>query len=92
MLTGDPGVSAIRLVIAVTRKIDSNWEIARIADSMLGFDGNLHSAALNVQRAFEERNRLLREGTTPGELFERMQEIFANPWDEEQALAYNKKR
>ncbi|MCY4307120.1 MAG: hypothetical protein OXC57_02475 [Rhodobacteraceae bacterium] len=90
MMTGDPRVSAIHLIIAGIDKIDSNWEIARIADPMLGFGGRLHAAALNVQRAYHERNRLLLEGTTPGELLERLQYIFENPWNEEQALAYHK--
>lgn len=85
-MTGDPGISAIRLVIAGIHKIDSNWEIARIADSMLGFKGKLQSATLNVQRAFEEHKRLVENGTTPEELLDRLQEIFANPWNEEQTL------
>ncbi|MDE2738790.1 MAG: hypothetical protein OXH47_04615 [Paracoccaceae bacterium] len=79
------------LILAGNSKIDSNWEIARFADSMLGFDGKLHSAALNIQRAFRERNHLLLEGTTPRELLDRLQDIFNNPWNEEQALADNKK-
>ncbi|MYF54765.1 hypothetical protein F4225_03140 [Candidatus Poribacteria bacterium] len=91
MMTGDPKVSAIHLVLAGNGKIDSNWEIARFADPMLGFDGKLQSAALNIQRAFEERNRLLLEGTTPRELLDRLQDIFNNPWNGEQALAYDKK-
>ena len=94
MTTGDPTVSAIRMVMSGIfghSHLDSNWEIARIADPMLGFGGRLHAAALNVQRATIERNRLLGEDATPGELLERLQEIFANPWDEEQALEYNKR-
>ncbi len=87
MITGNPSISAIRLVLAGYVKIDSNWEIARIADSMLGFKGNLYSAALNVQRAFAERNRLLLKGTTPEELIYKLKDIFDNPWDQEQALA-----
>ncbi|MXZ50298.1 MAG: hypothetical protein F4073_06065 [Rhodobacteraceae bacterium] len=88
MISGNPSISAIRLVLAGYVKIDSNWEIARIADSMLGFKGNLYSAALNVQRAFAERNRLLLKGTTPEELIYKLKDIFDNPWDQEQALAY----
>ena len=94
MITGDPEVSAIRMVMAGSSGysiLDSNWEIARIADPMLDFGGRLYTTALNVQRATAERNRLVKERTTPGELLDRLQDIFANPWNEEQALEYNKK-
>ncbi|MXZ49180.1 MAG: hypothetical protein F4073_04435 [Rhodobacteraceae bacterium] len=93
MMTGDPKISAIHLVMAGNagiNDIDSNWEIARIADSMLGFDGRLHLAALNVQRAVRERNCLLLDGTTSGEQLDRLQDIFENPWNEEETLAYDK--
>jgi len=92
MITGNPMASAIRLVMAGNPfcGIDSNWEIARIADPMLGFDGLLHAATLNVQRASIERSRLLKEGTTLEELLNRLEKIFANPWEEEQVLEYHK--
>ncbi|MXZ49178.1 MAG: hypothetical protein F4073_04445 [Rhodobacteraceae bacterium] len=86
MLTRDPMVSAIRLVLAGKDALDSNWEIARIADPMLGFDGQLHAAAVNVTRARREMRKMVMKGTTPGELLDQLLNIFRYPLDEDQAL------
>ncbi len=85
MITGDPRVSATRLVLADWGTIDSNWEIARIADPMLGFDGQLHSTAVNVQRAVGELGEMLMNNSSLEEVVDSIITIFHNPWDEEKA-------
>ncbi|MCY4186127.1 MAG: hypothetical protein OXD45_12535 [Rhodobacteraceae bacterium] len=87
-ITREPAVSGTRLVMAGWGKIDSNWEIARVADQMIGFDGKLHSTAVNIQRAEKERNQLLSKGAGLEEVLDAIMDIFHNPWDEEQAATY----
>ncbi len=88
LITRDPKVSATRMVMAEWGHIDSNWEIARLTDAMLGFEGNLHSAAVNVQRAVAERERLLKDESDLEKVLDKIMDIFHNPWDEEKAAAH----
>ena len=88
LITMEPTVSGTRLVMAGWGKIDSNWEIARVADRLIGFDGKLHSTAVNIQRAEKERNQLLSKGAGLEEVLDAIRDIFQNPWDGEQAAHY----
>ncbi|MDE2759884.1 MAG: hypothetical protein OXH90_06235 [Paracoccaceae bacterium] len=88
MITRAPIVSGTRVVMAGWGKIDSNWEIARVADQVIGFNGKLHSTAVNIQRAEKERNQLLSKGASLEEVLDAIMDIFLNPWDEEQAATY----
>ncbi len=88
MITREPTVSGTRLVMAGWGKIDSNWEIARVADQIIGFDGKLQSTAVNIQRAEKERNQLLLNDAGLEEVLDAIMDIFHNPWDEEKAASY----
>ena len=92
MISGNPAVSGILLVLSERTIIDSNWEIARIADPMLGFDGKLYSAALNVQRATSKRRDLTRSGASMDVIIDELLTLFHEPWDFDKARAYDKKK
>lgn len=92
MISGNPAISATLLVLAGRGKIDSNWEIARIADPMLGFDGKLYSAALNIQRAKDKRDGLIRSEASLEVILDDLLALFLEPWDFDQACSYDKKK
>ncbi|MCY4101279.1 MAG: hypothetical protein OXF46_10225 [Rhodobacteraceae bacterium] len=88
LVTRSPIVSGTRVVMAGWGKIDSNWETARVADQIIGFDGKLHSTVVNIQRAEKERNQLLSKGAGLEDVLDAIMDIFQNPWDEEQTATH----